>query len=321
MDEKSRKQRILIVDDAPENIKILGEVLKSEYSVSFATNGENGLRIARSENPPDLILLDIIMPGLNGYEVCQRLKADEKTRNIPIIFITAMNDVEDETRGLELGAVDYITKPFSSAIVKARVRTHLELKRHRDMLENLSAIDGLTGIPNRRRFDELFNKEWRLAVREHSLLTMIMIDIDYFKRFNDKYLHVAGDDCLRKVAETLAASVKRPTDFVARYGGEEFAAVLPRTDSQGAAFIGETMRKNIMALNIAHERSPVMNCVTISVGAATTTPERGISSEILIRGADDALYKAKKRGRNQMISLNLDEERYDNRPEPQVKAV
>lgn len=306
MSEKPQKHRILIVDDAPENIKILGQVLKSDHTVSFATNGENALRIARSDIPPDLILLDIMMPGLDGYEVCRRLKADRKTRNIPVIFITAMSEVEDETRGLEIGAVDYITKPFSRAIVKARVKTHLELKRHRDMLENLSSLDGLTGIPNRRRFDEFFDSEWRLAIRESVSLSLIMLDIDYFKEFNDEYLHVAGDDCLRKVAKTLSHSVRRPTDFVARYGGEEFAAVLPRTDISGAKTVADTMRENIKSLSIPHVRSSVMPCVTISAGAATIIPSRKSSSDALIKGADDALYKAKKGGRNQVRSLDMD---------------
>ncbi len=303
---KSPKQRILIVDDAPENIKILGQALKPDHTISFATNGEQALRIARSENPPDLILLDIMMPGLDGYEVCRRLKADKKTLNIPVIFITAMSEEEDETRGLEIGAVDYITKPFSKAIVKARVRTHLELKRHQDMLENLSSLDGLTGIPNRRRFDELFDIEWRLGIREGTSLSLIMIDIDYFKRFNDEYLHVAGDDCLRKVAKTLADSVRRPADFVARYGGEEFVAVLPRTGREGAGVVGETMRNGILFLRIPHARSPVLNDVTISVGVSTIHPSMERSPDVLIKGADNALYEAKRGGRNQMRSVDLD---------------
>jgi diguanylate cyclase (GGDEF)-like protein len=306
MNPETRKQRILIVDDAPENIKMLAHVLKPNYSVSFAVNGENALKIAASEPPPDLILLDIIMPGIDGYEVCRRLKSDRRTQNIPVIFITSMNEEADETKGLELGAVDYITKPFSMAIVRARVKTHLELKIHRDMLEHLSSLDGLTGIPNRRRFDEYFDAEWRIAVRESSLLSLMMIDIDHFKDFNDEYQHLAGDDCLRRVAKNLAASVRRPGDFVARYGGEEFVAVLPRTDAAGASAVGESMRNNIESLNILHSVSPIRNCVTISVGTATLSPSLNISGDMLIKGADDALYQAKKEGRNRVKSLNLD---------------
>jgi len=306
MDTQHRKQKILIVDDVPENIRMLGQTLKSnDYKVSFATNGKDAIKIAMSDDSPDLILLDILMPDINGYEVCKILKSEDKTRNIPIIFLTAMSEEDDETRGLEIGAVDYITKPFSMAIVKARVRTHLELKRHRDLLENLSSLDGLTGIPNRRRFDEFINLEWRACLREKKFLALIMIDIDYFGAFNNTYGHVAGDDCLKRVAKTLAESVNRPMDFVARYGGEEFAVILPDTDLKGAMFIAETMRKKIESLNISHLYSPVKHCVTISLGSSAVVPLAHFLHDVLIEGADEALFKAKKEGRNQIRGLDL----------------
>ncbi len=298
MSEEVRKQRILIVDDAPENIRILAQALKSEYKTTFATTGEQAIKFAMSEEPPDLILLDIMMPEMDGYEVCLRLKAEHKTKNIPVIFITAMNQEQDETKGLEIGAVDYITKPFSMAIVKARVRTHLELKRHRDILENLSSLDGLTAIPNRRRFDEVLQTEWRHCIRESSPLSLVMIDIDYFKNFNDTRGHQAGDDCLKRVAKALANSVKRPMDVVARYGGEEFAAILPKTDRDGSVFVAETMRDNIESLNISHPNSPVSDYVTISLGSATVFPEHRLIPDILVKAADDALFQAKREGRN-----------------------
>ena len=306
MNPESSKKKILIVDDTPENIRMLAYMLKPNYSVSFATDGKKALKIAGAKNPPDLILLDIVMPGIDGYEVCRRLKSEKRTRNIPVILISAVNEDADETKGLELGAADYITKPFSMAIVKARVRTHLELKIHRETLEHLSSFDGLTGIPNRQRFDEYFDAEWRGAVRESSLLSLMMIDIDYFRNFNEKYLYMAGDDCLRRVAKALAASVRRSGDFVARYGGEEFAAVLPGTDASGARSVGENMRNNIESLNIPNALSSVMNCVTVSVGTASISPSRNLSANVLIRGADDSLYQAKKEGRNRVKSLNLD---------------
>jgi len=305
MSEEIRKQRILIVDDAPENIRILAQALKTDYKTTFATAGAQAIKFAMSEEPPDLILLDIMMPEMDGYEVCRRLKAEHKTKNIPVIFITAMNQEEDETKGLDIGAVDYIIKPFSMAIVKARVRTHLELKRHRDILENLSSLDGLTAIPNRRRFDEVLQTEWRHCMRESSPLSLVMIDIDYFKNFNDTRGHQAGDDCLKRVAKALANSVKRPMDIVARYGGEEFAAILPKTDRDGAVFVAETMRDNIESLNISHPNSPVADYVTISLGSATVLPDNRSDSDILVKAADDALFQAKREGRNSIRGIDL----------------
>lgn len=285
---------------------MLGEVLREEYRISFATDGRTALDLAFSARDGfDLILLDIMMPEMDGYEVCLALKENRKTRNIPVIFITARADEADETKGLRLGAVDYIIKPFSQAIVKARVKTHLELKRHRDFLEHLSSLDGLTGIPNRRRFDEVIQAEWRNAIREKSCLSLIMIDIDYFGAYNNAYDHVAGDDCLKKVAKTLVGSVKRPTDFVARYGGEEFAAVLPKTEIEGAFHIAEQMRKNIEELNISHSASLADIRVTISLGAAVVYPNTSITLEYLIKASDGALFNAKRSGRNQVKFISL----------------
>ena len=306
MNDGAEKQTILIVDDVAMNIKVLGDALKSSYTVRFATNGPKALEMALSNSPPDLILLDIMMPGMDGYEVCRLLKAEKQTWGIPIIFITAMSQEEDETKGLELGAVDYITKPFSLPIVKSRVRTHLELKRHRDTLEYLSMLDGLTGIPNRRRFDECFDMEWKRAERSSAYLSVIMIDIDYFKDFNDYYGHQLGDECLKQVAKTLAHSVKRASDCVARYGGEEFVCILPGTDIQGAVQVGESMRKNVEALNVPHLASSVAEHVTVSLGTASMIPKRERSQFSLLEAADRCLYKAKDAGRNQMKSLDLD---------------
>ena len=306
MNDVSAKQTILIVDDVAMNIKVLGDALKTDYTVRFATNGEKALEMAMSSSPPDLILLDIMMPGMDGYEVCRQLKAEKQTWSIPVIFITAMSQEEDETKGLELGAIDYITKPFSLPIVKVRIKTHLELKRHRDTLEYLSMLDGLTGIPNRRRFDECFDTEWKRAERTSSYLSLIMIDIDYFKDFNDCYGHQIGDECLKEVARTLALSVKRASDCVARYGGEEFVCILPGTDIQGAVQVGEIMRESVESLNVPHLASTVAAHVTISLGTASVIPKRERSQFSLLEAADRCLYKAKASGRNQMKSLDLD---------------
>ncbi|MCK5312676.1 MAG: PleD family two-component system response regulator [Desulfobacteraceae bacterium] len=301
----STRSTILVVDDQPTNIRVLGEALKNDYQIKMAISGEKAIEIAASEDQPDLILLDIIMPGIDGYEVCKRLKNNHRTEKIPIIFITAKNQEEDETKGLDYGAVDYITKPFSLPIVKARVKTHLELKKHRDILEDLSTLDGLTGIPNRRKFDDYLNIEWKRAVRDSYPLSLIMIDIDYFKLFNDNYGHGTGDECLKKVANDLSMTARRPADFVARYGGEEFASVLPNTTIENAIEFAELLRLNIEKLNIPHDFSPTYNKVTISLGCASTTPTIKKSYDLLIRSADNALYKAKSDGRNKSKWIDI----------------
>ena len=279
MPDYATRSTILVVDDQPANIMVLGEALKSDYQIKMATSGIKAIDIALSEDPPDLILLDIIMPHMDGYEVCKELKKDLKTQKIPIIFITAKDQEEDETKGLNYGAVDYITKPFSTPIVKARVKTHIELKRHRDLLEDLSTLDGLTGIPNRRKFDEYLKTEWERAVRGSYPLSLIMID-------------------LKKVATKLRMTAKRAGDFVARYGGEEFVSILPNTTAKRASAFAELLRSNIETLNISHKFSFIDNKITISLGVAAIAPAMGASSDILIQTADKALYEAKSNGRN-----------------------
>jgi diguanylate cyclase (GGDEF)-like protein len=293
---------ILIVDDEPLNIELLGQTLSDSAEIIFATAGKEALRIA-SDQRPDLILLDVLLPDMDGYEVCRRLKADEKTKSIPIIFVTAMDQEADEARGLEAGAIDYITKPFRPPIVRARVSNHLELKLYRDMLETLSAIDGLTGIANRRRFDETLDREWRRAQRLCAPISLVMLDIDHFKEFNDNYGHVAGDDCLRRLAVAFAESMRRPADLVARFGGEEFACILPDTAAEGATWLAASLRERVDKMAIPHAFSAAADHVTISVGAATMFPAPDQESEELVLFADRALYTAKADGRNRMVGL------------------
>lgn len=299
------KQTVLIVDDTPANIEMLSEALSDEYEVLFATSGQDALEIAADQHP-DLILLDVIMPEMDGYQVCGRLKEDARTQTIPVIFVTAMDHEEDETKGLNLGAIDYLTKPIRPPIVRARVQNHLELKRYRDCLENLSATDGLTGIPNRRQFDETFDREWQRARRNHTSLSLILMDIDLFKDYNDHYGHLAGDDCLRQLARVLAECIRRPTDLIARYGGEEFACLLPDTDVKGAAWLGNQMLEKVNALHVPHAHSAVADHVTLSLGAATLIPVVGQPAFELIRRADECLYASKRHGRNQISTAAED---------------
>ncbi len=296
--ESGKRMRILIVDDVPDNIRILSKMLADEgHDISASTNGLEALMIAESVLP-DLILLDVIMPGMDGYAICAALKANPRLKSIPVIFVTALSDTEDETRGLRLGAVDYVTKPFNEVIVKLRVRTHLELKLQRDLLGRLSAIDGLTGIPNRRAFDERLDAEWRRAIRVRSALALTMIDIDYFKAFNDSHGHLEGDECLRRVAKTLEAGARRGEDFVGRYGGEEFVLLSTGGDEVGMAGLVETLRVRIEALRIPHGASAVAPWVTVSSGVALCRPTPEMQATDLLASADAELYKAKHRGRN-----------------------
>lgn len=305
IDNSDNRPVILIVDDVPTNIEVLVVALRTDYRIKVATSGHKALEIAN--NPffrPDLILLDIMMPEMSGYEVCIALKQNPQTYNIPIIFVTAANETSDEEYGLKLGAIDYITKPYNLAIVKARVRNHIDLKIKTDQLERLAMIDGLIGIPNRRHFDELLEMEWKRAQRTGSELAVIMADIDYFKDYNDHYGHGAGDHCLQTVGKTLAESLYRTTDFVARYGGEEFIAIMPDTDSKHVHILAERWRRNIEKLMLPHEFSKASSHVTISVGFASIKPQPELSSDGLLEQADRMLYRAKEAGRNRVCGLD-----------------
>jgi len=300
---QENKQKILIVDDTPLNIKMLGEVLRENYQILVAINGEKALEIATSDTAPDIILLDIMMPGMDGYEVCKQLKTDGRSQGIPVIFISAKCETADEMRGLELGAVDYISKPFSMPIVSARIKTHLTLKKKSDMLEWLTCTDGLTNIANRRRLDEFLKQEWNRGRRTGSSLSLIFVDIDFFKKYNDCYGHQAGDDCLVNVANILEKSLARSTDFVARYGGEEFMVVLPETGMESSLAIAEQIRRNVEQADMPHANSDVSSQVTLSLGVASMIPVDGMTPDHLIKTADAALYTAKENGRNQVVEF------------------
>jgi len=298
------RNKVLIIDDEPTNIRMLAEALRMDYEAFFATSGERGLTLA-AEQSPDLILLDIMMPGMDGYTVCKSLKSDGRTKNIPVIFISAKSLLEDELQGLDQGAVDYITKPFQVPILKARVKTHVNLKRKYDLLESLACLDDLTEIANRRRFDSALDEEWRRCRRTFQPLSLIMMDIDYFKRFNDHYDHTAGDDCLKRVARTIKQCLKRAGDLVARYGGEEFACLLPDTDLEDAVKIAEKIRLAVDQLQIDHADSPVSDHITLSLGVAMTLPFPDRRPTVLVDSADARLYRAKANGRNQVASTKV----------------
>lgn len=294
-------QRVLIVDDERVNIKVLVDLLKPQYKIMVAANGVQALKAARSVYKPDLILLDIMMPEMNGYEFCRQLKKNQSTSDIPIIFITAMSQEDNETKAFDLGAVDYITKPIRPAIVLARVKTHLDLKKQRDVLSDLSSKDGLTGIANRRRFDDYLGQEWHRSIRHQTSISLIMMDIDHFKLFNDNYGHAGGDDCLIQIADAISNAVKRPQDLVARFGGEEFVCVLPDTDNEGLQVVGDAILDAVRLLKIPHLFSKTTDILTLSLGGVSVTPDRESSPQGLIEAADKMLYQAKDTGRNRFI--------------------
>ncbi len=300
MTPEDKRPLLLVVDDAVDNIAVLGAALRGDYEIIFATSGPQALDMAARQPNVELILLDVTMPGMDGYEVCRQLKAAEQTQSIPIIFLTARDDEQDEVAGFAAGAVDYITKPFRAPLVKARVRTHIDLKRKTDVLERLALLDGLTGISNRRRFDQTLATEWRRAMRSGDSLGLLMVDVDHFKLYNDHYGHLAGDDCLRAVATCLETTLSRAGDLVARLGGEEFAAVLPRSDLKASQLAGQRLQKAFEKLALPHAASPVAPHITLSMGAAAMCPTNAMQPAALVDLADRALYHAKAGGRNRV---------------------
>ena len=297
-----RKATILIVDDTPLNIQVLSQVLFREYEVKIATGGKMALKIIDQVKKPDLILLDIMMPEMDGYEVCRRIKNNPSIQDIPIIFVSGKGEVKDQKHGFDLGAVDYITKPFDIPLVLARINVHLQLKRKSEKLEKMVMVDALTDIPNRRALDDALECEIKRAKRDKKTLSLMMIDVDHFKTFNDNYGHGVGDICLRKIAQSLASNIKRPGDMVGRFGGEEFMVVLPDCAPDGAVAIAEQMRQSIEMLNIPHKYSPVSDHVTVSIGVKSVLYESEITNDEFLNKTDQMLYLAKDQGRNRVVS-------------------
>ena len=322
-----RKTPILIVDDQKENFLTLESLLdNSNLQLVRAESGNEALaKILDYEFA--LVLIAVQMPGMGGYEVAELMRGSVRSRSIPIIFVTAARiEGEHLFKGCELGAVDYLLKPFEPQILKRKIGIFLELHNQRqqllkktreldakilelevlykeleeknEKLELLSSLDGLTGLFNRRYFDHNFVKEWKQAIRDKTPLSLLIVDIDYFKNYNDYYGHLEGDDCLRKVAQALYEALLRPTDIIARYGGEEFTAILPNTGSEGAAKVAQRMMEYVARLGISHKGSAVGEMVTVSIGASFIFPSAKLAGTSLLDSADKALYEVKERGRN-----------------------
>lgn len=330
------KADILIVDDKPENLRLLATMLDSRgYEIRTAINGKLCLRAAKAI-VPDLILLDINMPDLNGYEVCQQLREATPTQNVPIIFLSALSEPLDKVKAFQSGGNDYVSKPFQIEEVCVRIANQLKISSLQKQLEAqkqelewqnsrledeiqsriaaetqllqinqqlqvLATKDSLTQLANRHLFDRFLAQEWRRMSREKLPLSLILCDVDYFKRYNDRFGHQEGDRCLQRVARGISSVVNRPADLVARYGGEEFAVVLPNTNERGAMSVAENIRQQVESLQIPHPESLVSDCVTLSLGVSCIIPDAQTAPQQLIETSDNALYQAKQKGRNQAV--------------------
>ena len=303
----SDRHDILLVDDDPAVIGALGRILHGHGRLRFATSGAEALALAL-QSPPDLVLLDIELPGMSGFEVCSAMKAAPPLADVPIVFLTGHAGGDQEVTALALGAVDFIPKPPRPAQVLARVRMHLLAKQRADALERAAYLDALTGVANRRQFDETSQREWLRAQRCATPIALLMIDLDFFKRYNDARGHPAGDRCLEAVAQAIRRPLQRPGDLAARYGGEEFAVLLPETDAGGAGHLALRLLRAVDALGLPHGDSPAAPHVTLSIGVGTHDPEPAREAPplaSLIAAADQALYAAKAAGRHQARLLRL----------------
>jgi len=320
--------KILIVDDRPENLLVLESLIDiPDVDLIRANSGPEALAKTLDYDFA-LVLLDVNMPDMDGYEVAELMRGNKATKNIPIIFLTAEHKEQAHIfKGYDAGAVDYLFKPLEPVILQSKVGVFLELHRQKEELDirlqelqelqqqleesneqltMLSRIDGLTGLINRRHFDELFLTEWNRSKRNKTALAILLIDIDHFKAYNDFLGHLAGDDCLKLVAQSLNSTLKRIADKSARYGGEEFVILLPETDIPGANTVAEALRQNIESLQLPHPGANVHGRVTVSIGVSATIPMNEHRPEYLIHSADLALYSAKEEGRNRCHSRHLD---------------
>lgn len=324
--------QLLLVDDDPGMIQVMAKALTGLGRLRFATSGGQALA-QMNEAPPDVVLLDADMPGLKGLDVCARMKRDPRLSEVPVIFVTGHTSPEDELRGLEAGAADFIAKPIREALLVARVRTQLRMKALTDELRAVACTDALTGAANRRSFDETLDREWRNALRQGQPLSLLMVDVDHFKAYNDFYGHQEGDECLRQISLALHQAVKRPTDMVARYGGEEFAVLLPGANSVGAEAVARRLAEELRLRALPHAKSSTASCITASVGICTfdrtgptvsdrpgaaPSPISAPEPEDLVRAADVALYAAKRAGRARTWCIDIDDAKHPElaRPSP-----
>ncbi len=299
--KKPKTPNILIVSEKSDEILRLNEILQKQYKVYFANTAEKALDITNSKNL-DLILLNTMLQEPHAYELCKQLQTNENSQNIPILFLMPKAETKAEDKIFTVGASDYITWPFNPVLVEARIKNYIELKQQREFLKNLSSLDGLTHLANRQRFEEILYQEWWRAVRDNTELSLLMIDIDYFRQYNENYGYLAGDNCLKTIASKLEIELNRPSDLLARYEGSQFVSILPETDKEGALHVANTLIQSIAKLKIPHEYSATADHVTISIGVASIVPSALFHTEDLITLAENSLYEAKYEGRNKCKS-------------------
>jgi len=302
---KDRRPHILIADPSATEAEALSDILSLNFQVTLSGNGQDALKRCQNSSAPDLILLCEDLPFINGFNVCQRLKSQDETRNIPVLLMANQYCESNEIRALALGAADYLRTSVSNIILTARINTHIQLKRLTEALEIRANYDSLTGLYNRREFENLLEQEWRRSCRSRTPLSVLFIDIDYFKRYNDTYGHLAGDQCLREIAQSLQQTLSRSGEFVARYGGEEFVALLPHTTNEEAYDGASRVIQRIHELAIPHTTSEIDQTVSLSIGVATQIPELDDSPQKLLAAADQQLYQVKNHGRNNVASVTL----------------
>ena len=308
---------ILIVDDSRVNVGVLGAILRERgHAIRIAADGPAALEAVR-QAVPELVLLDIRLPGMDGYEVCRRLRADPRARDVPVIFVSSLEEGADKLQAFECGGSDYMLKPFQAAEVVARVDNQLKLHRlQREMarqtadleranrtLQALSYLDPLTGLPSRRHFEEALEQEWRRAHRQQAALSVLLADVDHFSAFAEAYGQESGDDCLRRVAVEFSGGLRRGGDLAARFGGDEFAALLPATEGEGGRVVAQDVAQRVLALRVPHRVSP-LQIVSLSLGLATTFPARTDSSSAqpLLDAARSALQRARAEGGNRIVA-------------------
>ena len=291
--------KILVIDDSAVQAEFLRSILRDDYDVSICHTAKEGL-LAAKDGSFSLILLDVIMPDMDGFTALRELKATELTKHIPVILLTSLADEQYEERGLLLGAVDYVAKPFSPVIIKARVNTHIHLYHYQTEFKQQALVDDLTGISNRRCYEGASVAKWREAVRFGLPFSVCMFDIDKFKLYNDTFGHPAGDKVIAAVAKTAAARLQRSTDFLARYGGEEFVSLILGGSAEKVFAHMKKIRRALEDLHIPHNPS-VSPYVTVSIGGVTVVPRAEDSFASYLKIADTMLYDAKKHGRNQVV--------------------